>query len=112
MTKTIKQIAQLSAQQHAPEYFSEPLEEFEPHEWVLTAMETYAVQQAEKLEQQNKELKKALKEIIDATEDKGGQFRAWHQHLRSTTSAGRTLLDQLDTDRASKLQRVIDHILR
>jgi hypothetical protein len=34
----------------------------------------------------------ALENIVDATEDKNGQFRAWHNHLRKTTSDAKQLL--------------------
>lgn len=37
-------------------------------------------------------LKKALSELIDATEDKGGQLRAWHNHLRETPKNAKQLI--------------------
>lgn len=45
------------------------------------------------LENQNKELKDALMDVVDATEDKGGQFRAWHNHLRDTTKKAKQILN-------------------
>jgi hypothetical protein len=44
------------------------------------------------LEEENKKLRSALMAVVDATEDKGGQFRAWHNHLRSTTKNARVAL--------------------
>lgn len=38
-------------------------------------------------------LRKALTDIIDATEDKNGQFSAWHKVLRETTKAGKLILN-------------------
>ncbi len=37
---------------------------------------------------------KAMENIIDATEDKNGQFRAWHNHLRKTTQEAKELLSK------------------
>jgi hypothetical protein len=44
------------------------------------------------LEFENKALKLALHNVVDACEDKGGQFRAWHNHLREQTKVAKTLL--------------------
>lgn len=44
------------------------------------------------LQEENEKLRKVLSAIVDATEDKGGQFRAWHNHLRSTTKEARIAL--------------------
>lgn len=41
---------------------------------------------------ENEKLREALKNLIDATEDKNGQFRAWHNHLREMTKAAKTLI--------------------
>lgn len=45
--------------------------------------------------QENKQLREKLAAVIDACEDKGGQFRTWHQHLRETTRAGKELLNNM-----------------
>lgn len=42
--------------------------------------------------QRNKDLEHHLSELIDATLDKNGQFRAWHQHLKTTTIEAQKLL--------------------
>lgn len=50
------------------------------------------IKQRNTLANENLILKKALAELVDATEDKNGQFRAWHQHLKQTTSKAKELL--------------------
>ena len=50
------------------------------------------IKELESLKEENAKLKEAIKNLVDATEDKGGQFRAWHQHLRDTTKAAKQLI--------------------
>lgn len=47
---------------------------------------------SEELVEENERLRKALQNLVDATEDKNGQFRAWHQHLRQMTKEAEDLL--------------------
>lgn len=44
------------------------------------------------LEQEIAKLKEAIKNLVNATEDKDGQFKIWHQYLRETTKAAKELL--------------------
>lgn len=41
---------------------------------------------------ENEKLREAIKNLVDATEDKNGQFSAWHKHLREMTKAAKTLI--------------------
>lgn len=44
------------------------------------------------LENEVVKLKEAIKNLTDATEDKDGQFKIWHQYLREATKAAKELL--------------------
>lgn len=44
------------------------------------------------LVQENKELKEKLLALIEATEDKNGQFSAWHRELRRTVKEAKQTL--------------------
>ncbi len=50
------------------------------------------MQDINELLRDNKELKTKLQNVVDACEDKDGQFRAWHQHLRKCTTEAKELL--------------------
>lgn len=55
--------------------------------------ESSSDQEVINLKKENKKLRAALANVIEATEDKNGQFRAWHNHLRETTKNAKELLN-------------------
>lgn len=37
-----------------------------------------------------------LKNIVDSTEDKNGQFSSWHKHLRQTTNEAKETISKIE----------------
>lgn len=46
------------------------------------------------LQEENAKLLIALRNVVDACEDKNGQFRAWHQHLREMTKEAKEQINK------------------